>query len=594
MYLNTVRHLRWGQVAGQCIYRLRMVAERAGIGCGDPGPVPEYPGCGWEPGRIFRPAAELPNWREDLLAGRMEFLNIESAVGWPPQWAPDGLPRLWVYNLHYHDWLWALEYPEARDAALDWIKRHPRTPSATGWEPYPLSLRIANWCELFWGRWREEVESDPATQERLWASLFAQTERLASRLEYHLGGNHLLENAMTLAMVGSCFGYNGNVFEPQRRGERREELPPWRHEDTKNRIARWKEKGLRMLERELVEQILPDGMHYERSPMYHLRTLAVLENLVATGDEELIQIICPRLDPMRRALTLLCHPDENISLFNDSAFKIYPQPHNYLLRQSSPPVGAWALADAGYYGWRDASGNYLNCDAGAIGPDHIPGHAHADIFSFELSLAGRRVIVDAGTHDYVPGPMRAYCRSTAAHNTVEIEGQDQCEMWGAFRVARRGKPRDVKWSPGPEGFTLEGGHDGYRRLPGRPVHRRCFEWRLVKGLQITDTITAELPVRAVSRLHLHPDCRVERAGAGVIVLREGETVCTVEARDCSIAVAFSAYCPEFNRALDGTVLAIEGQGTELRLCWSIVPTMRSFDSGGAAAAAGVVEKVAEA
>ncbi len=79
-------------------------------------------------------------------------------------------------------------------------------------------------------------------------------------------------------------------------------------------------------------------------------------------------------------------------------------------------------------------------DCGAIGPDYQPGHAHCDTLSYELAIDGRRVIVDSGVHDYEPTQHRAYARSTPAHNTVVIDGQEQSEMWGVFRVARRARP----------------------------------------------------------------------------------------------------------------------------------------------------------
>ena len=80
-----------------------------------------------------------------------------------------------------------------------------------------------------------------------------------------------------------------------------------------------------------------------------------------------------------------------------------------------------------------------------IGPDYQPGHAHGDLLSFELSFAGRRVVTDSGVHGYDGDPLRAWCRSTHAHNTVEIDGQSQCEFWSVFRVARRARPRDVRF-----------------------------------------------------------------------------------------------------------------------------------------------------
>ena len=90
------------------------------------------------------------------------------------------------------------------------------------------------------------------------------------------------------------------------------------------------------------------------------------------------------------------------------------------------------------------------------------------MFSYELSLDGRRVVVDGGTSTYEAGPERDWVRSTRAHNTVEVAGEDQCEFFAAFRVGRRGRPRDVTASVSAEGLHLAGWHDGYRRLPGRP------------------------------------------------------------------------------------------------------------------------------
>ena len=83
--------------------------------------------------------------------------------------------------------------------------------------------------------------------------------------------------------------------------------------------------------------------------------------------------------------------------------------------------------------------------------------AIADFFSFELSLRGTRVVVDSGVSTYETGPMREYCRSTRAHNTVEIEGQDLVELWGAFRVGRRCRPREVEWKELEDGLSFRGG-----------------------------------------------------------------------------------------------------------------------------------------
>ena len=54
-------------------------------------------------------------------------------------------------------------------------------------------------------------------------------------------------------------------------------------------------------------------------------------------------------------------------------------------------------------------------------------------------MDGVPLLVDTGTSTYAPGPVRDYERSTAAHNTVEVDGANSTEVWGAFRAARRAR-----------------------------------------------------------------------------------------------------------------------------------------------------------
>src|SRR6185295_11229965 len=359
-------------------------------------------------------------------------------------------------------------------------------------EPYPISVRLLNWTARFFGEPGDLSGAGSAFLEQLWRSIFLQAEWLSLHLERHLLGNHLLENAAALTFAGSCF--SGPDAE------------------------RWYRCGRALLAQELSEQILGDGMHFERSPMYHERMTYLLVLLHATGRPDLEPLVAPRLAAMLAALELLRHPDGGIALLNDSALGTYNDPQELIdaglaslgradgerLRKS----GAWALPEAGYYGFRQSPGDYIVCDAGPIGPDYIPGHAHGDLLSFEASFSGQRVFVDSGVHDYEAGELRRYCRSTRAHNTVEVEGKDQCEFWGSFRVARRGRPHDVRWEGGPDGFRLAGWHDGYRRLSGAPIHRREFRWQREQGLEIVDEVSAGRPVESVSRLHLHPACRL--------------------------------------------------------------------------------------
>jgi uncharacterized heparinase superfamily protein len=543
----TVRYLKARQIAGQVRHRVVHSFERYGNANGEC--VEIYPGCAWPNGVRFLAPGAQNNRADAIRQDTLEFLSAQVTVGFPPRWNCPELPKLWQYNLHYFEWLWALDYEDGKAVVLDWIRNHLLAKGAVGWESYPISLRLMNWGAVFWGRFRERTEADEPFLGMLWGSICRQAEWLVRHLETHLLGNHYLENGAALAVVGSCF------FGEQARG--------------------WFGKGCGILRDQITEQILPDGMHFELSPMYHCRAIYVLAMLAATNNNRLRDLAEGPLSRMIKTLDHVCHPDGGIALLNDSAFRICNEPdelrsYGRHLFKGCPDGatlgrGCFALEWAGYYGWRDSDGTYVIADFGKSGPDHVLGHAHADIFSFELSVKGRRVIVDSGVYDYEPSSTRSYCRSTAAHNTVEIENQDQSEMWAAFRVARRGNPNDLRWEARENGFELSAWHDGYRRLPGNPVHSRIMCWDAIGCLRIIDQVSARRSVQAVSRLHLHPSCSIAAISPTKIQVARDDSVCTIESMT-PLAIHESLYCPEFgvqqvNRCI---CAATHGAKTETR------------------------------
>jgi uncharacterized heparinase superfamily protein len=546
LWYHTLRPLRGRQILAQVRTRLGRLVEKPEAFRARP--VPAYPGVRMHASGPFLPPAGRSQARADLLAGRFTFLNRPEQVGFPPRWSDPGLPTLWRYNLHYFEYIWDLGFDAARAAALDWTGRHPLARGQTGWEPYPTSLRLVNWCAFFFREHRERTEADAAFRDALWSSIFRQAEWLVRHRETHLLGNHLLENGGALLMAGVCF-----------EGEA---------------ARRWERAGRDVLEAELPEQVLGDGGHVERSPMYQLRVAWLLLALRSAGGDALASLLEGPLARLMRALAELRHPDGGIALLNDSAFGIYPAPQALLEAHArasgrpapgaTAPPAAFALPETGYFGAAGRGGDYLVCDAGPIGPDYQPGHAHGDLFSFELSLGGRRVITDSGVHGYDGDPLRAWCRSTRAHNTVEIDGQSQSEFWSVFRVARRARPHDVRFEPREGGFRLSGWHDGYQRLAGRPRHQRAFAWHPRGVLLVKDEVTSRRPVTARSRLHLHPDCVVEDLSGLAVRIRHPGGVFQIRfAGAGGLALEASDYCPEFGARLARTALCFEATGARL-------------------------------
>ncbi|CUQ65391.1 heparinase II/III family protein [Candidatus Nitrospira inopinata] len=529
LFARTVSYLRPGQVFAQVLKRVRLssrvppvrsVRRRLGVNIG---PSPS----------LCAPAS-----------GDFSFCFLNRTVTFPPSsvdWASPDLPKLWRYNLHYFDYL---ADPARSDEAkcrliADWIAKNPLG-VGDGWEPYPVSLRVVNWIKFFL---RREKPPEMAWLQSLWT----QAAWLERHVEYHLLANHVFKNAVALVFAGAYFdGPDGD---------------------------RWLRQGWALLRQELAEQFLSDGGHYERSPMYHsiclLDCLDVVNLLERSGTPVVQEDVVRLKDKARAALEYLydlCLPDGNIALFNDSAFGIAPSPQQIFqyanaLLGYEPPARAQGLElraypDSGYF--IVANGNdRLVIDGGLIGPDYQPGHAHCDTLSYELAIDGRRVIVDSGVYDYEASPERAYARSTRAHNTVMVDGVEQSEIWGVFRVARRAKPIRASLHRGEDGRVIfEGAHDGYRRLPGKPVHSRTITYAEGGEWIIEDRLAGKREHRMETYVHVHPDFRVIGEDRRLkLVGTDGRVVAVVEPlTPCDVRLDRGWYFPQFGLRYENPVL----------------------------------------
>ncbi|MGH8675674.1 MAG: heparinase II/III family protein, partial [Burkholderiales bacterium] len=319
------------------------------------------------------------------------FLNETLPQG-NGRWGEGAPSQLWRYNLHYFDDLNAFDAEDRHrwhvEAIAKWIRDNPPG-RGDAWAPYPTSLRVVNWIKRTLG--------GGGLEERAVHSLAIQVRSLSRRLEYHLLGNHLFVNAKALVFAGLFFEGEEAEF--------------------------WLEKGMRILAREMPEQILADGGQFERSPMYHALALEDVLDLInlasafSGGVPEKWRAFVgswPAIAQRMRAwLSTMCHPDGEIAFFNDAAIGIAPSPAE-LERYASELVGAQDMAIAGAtegggeagaslrvlhlvesgYVRADAPDAALLIDVAPVGPDYLPGHAHADTLSFELSLFGQRVIVN--------------------------------------------------------------------------------------------------------------------------------------------------------------------------------------------------------
>ena len=549
LFWNTVRYLRPVQVWGRLWFRLYR-------------PRPQLAAAA-ESRRAQAKWIASPRPASMRAANQFEFVGETHRITQAGDWNHPEWPKLWLYNAHYFDDLVA-------DAAADrkawhealierWITENPPS-QGNGWEPYPTSLRIVNWF-----KWHL---AGNALSDKAQHSLAVQARWLRKKLEIHLLGNHLWANAKALVFAGAHF--SGTEAD------------------------QWRDKGLGLIRRELDEQILADGGHFERSPMYHAIVLedvldliqlsTAFPDLFGADDREHWRSVATR---MLSWLAVMTHPDGRIALFNDAAFGIAPefhslQQHAQLMGIECDPHNAAsiiALKESGYVRLQNYSA-VLIADVGEIGPDYLPGHAHADTLSFELSVHGERVIVDAGTSRYDAGPDRLWQRSTAAHNSIEIDNQSSSEVWSSFRVGRRARVVSKSFGADEEGVWLRATHDGYRRLSGKPLHTR--EWRLgPNSLTVHDTIEGEFQ-QAVARLRFHPDCVVESTSAcagsiGLTCSSEAAAATSIRWQsNVESRIIDSTWHPQFGLSQECQVLqtAAVDKRVVVTLTWNPIPPRR--------------------
>jgi len=406
--------------------------------------------------------------RKDIFS----FLNLPDTF---TSWNERKHGMLWAYNLNYMDWL--MQEDMSFEEGAKWIDKFiEELPSnKVGLDPYPIALRGINWIK-FIALHGEEIPVD--TKKRWNDSLYSQYVLLAKKLEYHLLGNHLLEDAYSL--------YIASIYFSDKRFYR---------------------KASRLLYQELNEQILEDGAHYEQSTMYHCILLDRLldcynissRNLRFDTQADLNLFLKEKAVRMLGHLENIVYQDKTIPLLNDSANRIAPMPIQ--LFEYGKRLGLeWKSVPLGECGYRKFLNSHFEAivDIGDIKASYQPGHSHADTFNYELRVKGKPFIVDTGISTYNKTERRQYERSTSAHNTVSIEGKDSSEVWGGFRMGKRAKVR--VWKDSVD--MVKASHDGFGRANS---HTRTFELK-ANAFEITDSVSSDK--NTVSYIHFAPDIQI--------------------------------------------------------------------------------------
>lgn len=385
---------------------------------------------------------------EHVSGGCFTFLNRTVDFGSIEQirWRRDlgeGNNPLWIMNLAYLGWSIPFVERGGSDALKQVSKVILGLEEQNGfevngvfrdvWNAYTASHRLINLLTCLAIYENKYGKVDVSSYEVILKHIIFCASYVSKSLEKDLQYNHLLKNYVALTVFSTACVGGAQIF-------------PF--------LERSVEKSIR-------QQVLPDGGHSERSPMYNVLSYLDLNILGRSKLYKSWSFIDDDIIPkMALALRVQSHPDGDVALFNDSWLGEAPTVEAILGREDLVDRKS-TLIDTGYTKISDVFSSAVVFDHGACGPNDNPGHAHADFLSFEMSVRRVRFFVDPGTPTYSAGVLRDLSRSASCHNGPSFEGLEPIDFWSSFRIGRRGRGRLVCVDSELDAIAVAGTHDGY-------------------------------------------------------------------------------------------------------------------------------------
>ena len=528
-YYNTVKYLRPTQIAGQ--FAKTFIMNSKPMATHYDGPALRrmqtlVPALDLDARYLSRFSAEEVMNNEITLIGETHALDLAS-------WSVDASP-LWRFNLHYFEYAIALAakysntgdisyYNKFKELVISWIAANPAG-QGDGWHPYTISMRLPNLFICF-DLLEKIFEEDTTFKDITIQSIYTQYRILIKRKEIWQLGNHYFENLKTIIICSLLFNEH-EVFN--------------RH--------------INIFLREVSEEILPDGVHFELSIMYHK---IILEDILRTASwlrqagKPQYRELMPVIEKMVSAMASLEKGMGKTPLFNDSGDGVAKECSALLLAANElfgvQPVYSDSFDSSGYHKLYD-NNIALMFDAGTIGPSYMPGHGHCDCLSFELSVDNKPLFVNSGTYQY-QGKYRNYFRTTRAHNTQMVGDKEQSECWGEHRVARRVSL--VKADKSAHSITAScSSFSGDK-------HTRSVSLK-DNILSVMDRTNVKTAATVHSYLHLVMGVSPVVTRGKLRVLCDTGTVCDISMHGCSAAIhtdgELANYAPEFGVLQRGSAI----------------------------------------
>lgn len=515
-FFETVRHLRFGQFFFFLVKPLRKKIALYHFSKKNVS-IPKRTSLGLKP---------FLSSENSLNENTFTFLNqARTFEAGNVDWSFLGHGLLWNYHLNYFDFL--LQENLSAQQGLKLIHQFidNANPRSDSYDPYPVSLRGINWIKFLIKNNIDDLKINE--------SLFRQYIKLSHETERHLGANHLLENGFSLLHAAFYF-----------------------------RDKKFLKRAENILLRELEEQVLNDGAHYELSPMYHriiLHRILDCINLVQNNKVEntkLEKLLSEKAAIMLSWMNKMTFRNGELLNCNDStkSGEVAPVLLNTYAKQLGVEASNAPLSDSGYRKFSFPKYELI-LDAGNIMPSYNPGHTHADMLSFCLNINDKPVVVDCGISTYENNSIRHYERSTAAHNTVSVDGANQSDIWASFRVGRRAQiidqlSKENFFSATVKGFTSN-----------RIKHNRQWEFS-ENRISITDIVRGHHQCKAF--LHFHPETDISQKGNTI----SGNNFSITLSNHKELSVEDYDFAEGFNKTIKAKVAVIlfsERLQTEINL-----------------------------
>jgi hypothetical protein len=505
-----------------------------------------------------------PQWNRDPLTQRSADVRRASSIDYRDEREVGNIKYLWEPNRHLHLPVLAQAHALTGDARYalairtqleSWMDQCPVGRGPNWVSPLELGIRLINWS-LTWqllGGLRARIFASPDGEQfrdRWLRSIYQHARMVATNLSaFSSANNHLIGEAAGVYVAASTW-------------------PMW------PQMGEWGERCRGVLEEECLRQNAADGGNREQAFAYQTFVLdfLLLSGLAARArGEDFSPLYWRRVETMIDFLASFTDVAGRLPMIGDAddglVVRLASEPgfstHGSLIAtgavlfnradlaakagaldgKTATLLGVEAVrrlahlkvrgrhrfrprqqfAESGYYllggGFDTPDEVRLIADAGPLGYLSIAAHGHADALSFLLNIGEREILVDPGTYAYHTDPAwRRYFRSTLAHNTVGIDGEDQSVQAGNFMWSNHARARCIEFDAGAEVQRFVGEHHGYERLADPVVHRREILLDTRRQLiEVTDTLRCDGSHDARRSWHFAEDCQVQAAGTGLKV-----------------------------------------------------------------------------